>query len=286
MLQSALEHYRRQQHIAAAGLASARRLRSDPPRLVAAVTMYQRAAAMDAASSVEQMLAEQGIAAPLDGRVNTDRLSGIASDGRPLGSLLEQAQDEQTFALIIATQLQDAARIAAGISITGRPKVFGYVRMLNPPSCARCVILAGKWFGWNSGFARHPLCDCRHIPTSEDRAGDLRTDPKLAFEAGQVRGLTQAETKALQDGADMAQVVNARRSIYMDPAGRTWTREGVTRRGLAGQRMGAREDGVRRAGDRITSAKGPRPTPETIYQAFGDDREGAIRALRRFAYLI
>lgn len=247
--------------------------------------MYQRAAAMDAALSVGQMLDEQGVDAPLEGRVNTDRLGGVASDGRPLGSLLEQAQDETAFALIVATQLQDAARVAAGLSIVGRPKVTGYVRMLNPPSCARCALLAGKWFGWNTGFARHPLCDCRHIPAAED-ATDLRTDPKKAFEAGQVKGLTISETKALTDGADFGQVLNARRSVYLDPAGRRWTREGVTRRGLAGQRMGAWEDGVRRAGDRLTSAKGPRPTPETIYKAFGDDRAGAIRSLQRFAYLI
>lgn len=265
MLQSALEHYRRQQRITAAGLAAARRTRGDPRRLVSVVTMYQRAAAMDAAAAVGDMLTEQEIEAPLDGRVNTDRLGGVASDGRPLESLLEQARDEQAFALIVATQLQDAARVAAGISITARPKVFGYLRMLNPPSCARCVILAGKWFGWNAGFARHPLCDCRHIPTGENVPGDLRTNPDLAFATGEVRGLTKAETKAMQGGADMAKVVNARRSVYMDPAGRKFTRESTTRRG---------------------SSPGPRPTPEAIYQTFGDDREAAVRALQKFAYII
>lgn len=226
--------------------------------------MYQRAAAMDAALSVGQMLDEQGVNAPLEGRVNTDRLGGVASDGRPLGSLLEQPQDETAFALIVATQLQDAARVAAGISITGRPKVTGYVRMLNPPSCARCALLAGKWFGWNTGFARHPLCDCRHIPAAEN-VTDLRTDPRKAFEAGQVKGLTQAETKALTDGANFGQVINARRSVYLDPAGRKFTRESTTRRG---------------------SAPAVRPTPETIYQTFGDDRAAAIRALQKFAYLV
>lgn len=265
MLQSALEHYRRQQRITAAGVAAARKARSNPARLLSIVTVYQRAAAMDGAISVGQMLDEQNISAPLDGRVNTDRLGGAASDGRPLGSLLEQAQDDAAFALIVATQLQDAARIAAGVSITGRPGVFGYTRMLNTPSCARCVILAGKWFGWNAGFARHPLCDCRHVPAAESDH-ELRTDPNLAFKAGEVRGLTQAETKAIQDGADMSQVINARRSIYMDPAGRKFTRESTTKRGVAA--------GVHR------------PTPETIYQLAGDDRDAAIRGLKKYAYLI
>lgn len=265
MLQSALEHYRRQQRLTAAGVAAARRARSVPKTALTVVTLYQRATAADAVVSVAEMLAEQNIDAPLEGRVNTDRLAGVASDGRPLGSLLEQAQDEHAFDLIVATQLQDAARVAAGVSITGRPGVFGYTRMLNPPSCARCVILAGKWFGWNAGFARHPLCDCRHVPAAESNH-ELRTDPKLAFNAGQVRGLTQAETKAITEGADMSQVVNARRSIYMDPAGRKFTRESTTKRGVA--------TGLQR------------PTPETIYQLAGDDRGAAIRSLQKFGYLI
>lgn len=265
MLQSALEHYRRQQRITAAGVAAARRAKSAPRALLTVVTLYQQAAAADAAASVGDMLDEQHINAPLDGRVNTDRLGGVASDGRPLGSLLGLATDNAMFDRIVGTQIQDAARVAAGVSITGRPGVFGYVRMLNTPSCPRCVILAGKWFGWNAGFARHPLCDCRHVPTQEDRSGDLRTDPKLAFNAGQVKGLTQAETKAIQSGADMSQVVNARRSIYMDPAGRKFTRESTTKRG---------------------SSPGVRPTPETIYQLAGDDRAAAIRGLQKYAYLI
>lgn len=265
MLQSAREHYRRQQRILAAGVSAAGRARGTKA-LLTVVTLYQRAAATDAASAVSDMLDEQNITAPLEGRVNTDRLAGVASDGRPLHSLLEIAQDPlHNFDLIVATQLQDAARIAAGVAITGRPQVLGYTRMLNPPSCPRCAILAGKWFGWNSGFQRHPLCDCRHVPAAES-AHELRTDPRKAFEAGQVRGLTQAETKALEDGADMGQVVNARRSIYMDPAGRKFTRESTTKRGSA--------TGLQR------------PTPETIYQLFGDDRAAAIRALQKFAYLI
>lgn len=265
MLQSAAEHYQRQLRITASGLTAARKARGFPSRLLTVVTMYQRAAAMDAALAVGQMLAEQNITAPLEGRVNTAKLGGVASDGRPLDSLLEQAKDDMSFALIVATQLQDAARVAAGISIAGRPNVFGYIRMLTAPSCPRCTILAGKWFGWNSGFLRHPRCDCRHIPTSENKAGDLRTDPKLAFQSGQVTGLSRAETKALQDGADIGQVVNARRSIYMDDAGRKFTRDSTTARG---------------------SSPGPRPTPETIYKLAGDDRAAAISALQKYAYLI
>jgi hypothetical protein len=147
-----------------------------------------------------------------------------------------------------------------------RPAAGGYVRMLNPPSCPRCAVLAGKWFGWNAGFKRHPECDCRHIPSRENLADDLRTDPQLAFKNGQIRGLTQAETKALTEGADIGQVVNARRSIYMDDAGHRLTRESTTRRGIF--------------------RGGPRPTPEQIYRSAGKDREKAVELLQRFRYIL
>lgn len=264
MLQSALEHYRRQHRIAAAGLAAARRERANHRRLTQVVSLYQRAAAEDAVLGVDQMLAEQDLSAPLEGRVNTSRFGGIASDGRPLDSLLAQATDNRSFDLIIVTQLADAARVAAGVSIAARPGVQGYVRMLSPPSCPRCVVLAGKWFGWSKGFDRHPRCDCRHVPAAESVL-ELRTDPRKAFEAGQVRGLTQAETKAITEGSDISRVVNARRSRYVDPAGHRMTREATTRRG-----------GVR----------GPRPTPEEIYRFAGDDRGAAIRALKKFGYIL
>lgn len=35
---------------------------------------------------------------------------------------------------------------------------FGYVRVLNPPSCGRCAILAGRFYRWSAGFQRHPMC--------------------------------------------------------------------------------------------------------------------------------
>jgi hypothetical protein len=35
---------------------------------------------------------------------------------------------------------------------------IGYIRLLTPPSCARCVILAGRFYRWSDGFKRHPNC--------------------------------------------------------------------------------------------------------------------------------
>lgn len=64
------------------------------------------------------------------------------------------------------------------------------------------------------------------------------------------------------------------------------TTEGVTVRGTAGVRLGARETGTRKPGDRYRSAKTPRLMPESILQIAGDDREEAIRLLKRFGYIL
>jgi hypothetical protein len=125
------------------------------------------------------------------------------------------------------------------------------------------VILAGRFYRWSTGFLRHPLCDCRHIPSSEDAAGDLRTDPMAAFRAGKVTGLSKAERQAIQDGADLAKVINAHRGMYT-AGGKRLTREGTKRGALRGQ---------------------VRPTPEQLYRD-ATSREDAIRLLRRFGYII
>lgn len=200
------------------------------PRMLLLVAAAQQRAARQAVAYVPAVLDEQGIDAPPAGEVRIAPLVGVASDGRPLDSLLyepiirtKQLVGEgaavssamgsglASLQTIIATQVMDAARGAAGIGVTARPRI-GYVRQLVTPSCPRCVVLAGKYYRWNDGFLRHPRCDCVHIPSVENRAGDYTTDPRLAIEQGQVRGLSKADTKAiLEDGADVSQVINAHR---------------------------------------------------------------------------
>lgn len=272
-LRSAVEHYRRQQRITALGLAAARRARRGGTlRVVTAVAAFQNAAAQDAVAAVPLMLEEQGLEAPPEGGVNVAAFAGVASDGRALDTLVEQARTQFQFDQIVTTQLQDMARQAAGVALAARPRVSGYVRQLNPPSCSRCAVLAGKFYRWNAGFLRHPLCDCRHIPASEDTAGDLRTDPDAYFKSldpvQQDKIFTKSGAQAIRDGADLNQVVNARRSaaglsraggrLTLDEqrmlrggrdVGRLQrtdvyghqvfiTREGITRRGSAGRSLG------------------------------------------------
>ena len=268
VLRASEAQYLQQQRYATVGIAAARRAwgLGSPVGMLPALTVLQGLAARGGADGVEAVLAEQNIDAPASAEVNTELLTGIASDGRPLGSLLEQAETVQALELMVVTQLADARRVAAGLSIATRQDV-GWTRMVNPPCCARCAILAGKFFRWNAGFDRHPGCDCSAIPTQEDVAGDVRTDPQALFNQGLVNGVTKAEQKAISAGADLNQVVNARRSIYMDPAGRRLTREATTSRGGRG-------------------INGIRPTPEQIYREAREDQAVALGLLRRFGYII
>lgn len=322
MLPVAVEHYRRQQEITLSGVSAARRARRQSPAAVElAVARYQLLAAQEGIAGVDLMLAAQGIAFDPAGEVVPVSLAGVASDGRPLGSLLQQATTDAQFAMIVATQLQDVGRVAAGVAVAAQPSV-GYVRMMNPPSCSRCAVLAGKWFKWNTGFQRHPNCDCRHIPALEADYQDLAlsgdkwfhslpTDAqvreqyptltrKMRNEAGvysQEDIFTKAGAQAIRDGADLNQVVNARRG--MAPAqifGRdvTITREGVTRRGLYGSSDASFAAGYdsRRVGRRgyiansvERTTKRTRLMPETIYQ-IAKDRADAQRLLKLYGFII
>lgn len=312
MLQSAAEHYRRQQRITAAGLAQARNVRPNGPEAVArTVTAYQIVAARDAVASVDLMLAEQRVDVTPDAIVIPESVAGTASDGRPLDTLFEQAQTDRAFDLMVATQLQDVARAAASLGIVTRDGV-GYVRMLNPPSCSRCAVLAGKWFKWNQGFQRHPLCDCRHIPARESDAGDLTTNPNAYFDslstAEQDKTFGKAGAQSIRDGADPSQVVNARRDMYQaqnfgvnangiyvatnrSTEGLLFTTEGTTARGVGFKSLNERfkdPNGPVKTriggGTRFSRATGVRMMPESIY-ALAKDRDDAIRLLKLNGFL-
>lgn len=179
----------------------------------------------------------------------------------------------RSLAGVVAMQVSDAGRVAAGIDVAARPGT-GYVRMLNPPSCDRCVVLAGKWFRWNAGFRRHPSCDCVHvISTAGSTEGALREglvdDPYDYFrslsEGEQDRMFGRYQAEAIRDGADIYQVINSRRGRMG-----AFTTEGTTRRGYAG--------GLLRPGQR-------RMTPEAIYRLH-PRREDALRVLREHGYIL
>lgn len=308
------------------------------PRLALMLAGGQRDAAATADSYVNEVLAEQGISPATAGRLNSSALAGVASDGRDLTSLLAQpgitakvaigagysvdyamAAGDALSQLIAHTQIADAGRVADGVALTGHSHVPGYRRMIVGKTCSRCVVLAGKYYRWNSGFKRHPKCDCVHIPAQES-VDELRTNPRKIFDslspAEQDRVFTQSGAKAIRDGADIGAVVNARRGARgLAPAGARLTQaemkllgggreaghletvdvfgrqlfittEGTTTRGLAGVRLGAKESGRKVAGNRYRSARPPRLMPESIYQIAGADRGEALRLLKRNGYIL
>ena len=139
----------------------------------------------------------------------------------------------------------------------------------------------------NEGFQRHPRCDCVHVPTTRTEAAEsegLVHDPYAYFESlsesAQDKTFGKAQAQAIRDGADLFQVVNARRGmsyagVSADGSRRgqrvasDFTREGTTRRALWG---GA-------------NPKGKRLTPDAIY-AQGLPREATLDLLAKHGYLL
>lgn len=292
MLTSGTEHYQRQQRIIAAGLIAARRARRrGRAEIVKVVTAFQLAAARDGADSIPLMLEEQGIADRPAGRVAVTAVAGVASDGRPLATLFDQARTDYAFDLMVATQLKDAARVAASLGIVARDQI-GYVRVLNAPSCSRCAVLAGKWFRWNTGFERHPGCDCYHVPAREASWRGLTQNPSDYFdslsEAEQDRIFTKAGAQAIRDGADVSQVVNARRGMSTAARG-TSGRRMLTTENVAGRDLYVTRTGATRRGQANRQRTGrnmsARLMPESIYEIAGD-REEAVRLLKLHGYIL
>jgi hypothetical protein len=146
-------------------------------RLLVILAGAQRVAADQADDYLDDVLDVQGIDNAAEARVATAALTGVASDGRPLESLLYQpaitaltgiqrgagvarsmAGGSAVLDMIVRTQVADAGRVADQVAMVTRPRTSGYVRMLVGRSCSRCAVLAGRWYASNAGFRRHPRC--------------------------------------------------------------------------------------------------------------------------------
>ena len=162
-----------------------------------------------------------------------------------------------------------------------------YVRMVNAGACARCIILAGKKYHKQAPFLRHPHCHCTHIPVDENLDDYPATDPKAYYdslsEAERVKTFGKAGVKAIDDGADMNQIVNARQGIYTTDSGQLATRMGTTKRGIYGssQREFTKE-GTTSKYSRTVQA---RLMPDEIFK-IAPTREDALRLLRHYRYII
>lgn len=244
----------------------------------------QVSAARSASQYVPAVLAEVGAEAPpvagvrpiafvgassgvtLPQMLDTVRLRALYAAGHGVSVNDIQPQTLTMLEGIVQTQVADAARQATASEMGVRPAVVGWTRMLNPPACGRCAILAGRVYRWSEGFQRHPRCDCRHIPTTDAEPDGLVSDPRAYFDSlapvEQDRRFGASVAQAIREGADMARAVNAtgRR------AGMTSVQGGVKVTPEAAQR------------GRL------RLTPEAIYR-LASDRDEAIRLLEVYGYI-
>jgi hypothetical protein len=315
-LAQARSHYERQRRISAAAVLAVRRLfkrRAPLTEIVRTVAAYQLASATASVNTVANYSsAESALTIP---RV----FAGVSSYGFPVSEPIvatidrfvpapaealpdnwwDDAIDSFMGAVeqLVASEVQDAGRTASQVEMVAGPVWTNYVRMLNPPSCARCAILAGRIYRDLDEFDRHPLCDCVMVPVTDwESAHDngLVSSAQEAFDAGQIRtriskdsdeyrsGFSRADEQAIRDGADIAEVVNATRAGLRAPAGITkaYTTD------LFGHRVKATHYGTtkRAAWRKANPSRLTRLRPESIYE-IAKDREDVIRLLRLYGYI-
>lgn len=316
VLELAADHTRSRRRIAAAATLAATRAWRDMagrdlttswtmagPRIYTAAYAGQLAAASTATDYVTGVLnAQDGSTDAPAAAVDPAAFAGTASDGRPLATLLRLplartftdlsagsgqadalARGEAMLRMLVETEVADAGRSADSTAITADRRASGYTRVVSGSACGRCIILAGRHYRYSAGFARHPNCHCQQVPAgSAGRAATHLTNPHAAFEhldrAQQDKAFTVAGAQAIRDGADIGQVVNARRGMY---TARIFgheleaTTEGASRHSLY-------KKAVRKSG---RPAPPVRLTPQAIYR-IASDRDEAIRLLSRYGYLL
>jgi hypothetical protein len=185
------------------------------PSLITVTSAAQLAAATAATDYVPAVLDEQGIDIAADVSVRPAAFAGVASDGRSLTTLLEGAVrlakqgvgigrdggdalalGQRWLDMALQTIVTDAARDATAAEIIARRGDVEWVRMVNPPCCSRCAVLAGKVYKWNNGFQRHPRCDCVHIPTTVANADSYLTKPRELVDRGLITDLSEGAAEA------------------------------------------------------------------------------------------
>jgi hypothetical protein len=298
--QTAVDHYQEQQRVGAAAAAAAEQMWATvgdefdlgyaqiAPELFATTIAAQQNAATSGVQFVPAVLDEQGIDAAQTAAINPARFQGGTPDSRPLETLLGQAtyvaKDQMLTGAGTASALdfagkwlqrtvldvvRDADRQAVQGSLATTRVVTTWTRMLNPPSCRFCIMLAGKVYRWNQGFRAHRACDCRHVPTEETVGRDLTTDPYRYFEglkrAEQDRLFGAADAQAIRDGGDIYRISNTRFRGVSDDA----LKLNGSRRGWQSRRWDAPSE----------------MTIDAVYDAAGTDRALACKLLEENGYI-
>lgn len=261
--------------------------------VIAAVAGAQLAAAQGTEPWLLRLLGRDPDQAESD-RLDPFSLAGITGDGTPLVQALQvpmwttlrlvgqglpiahaMARGQALLNLMVRTAVADAGRAADQVAMVARPAVTSYIRVVESGACSRCIILAGREYGTSTGFARHPRCHCGMEPVTAEHRPEAQ-DPQKVYDGMSDKqrraAFGEAAVKAISEGADIGMVVNARRGMTTAVAfGRTVqaTTESTTKRGLA---------------RKASRGRGPRLMPEEIFRQ-ADDREHAVRLLRRYGYL-
>lgn len=223
--------------------------------------------------------------------LDPEAFGGLASDGRPLKTLMqsasiianraytdgeyrtaevmiEQAKKGNTIAknwlgLVGQQQTSDSQRAAIRAAMAIHNK--GGVRVASPPCCGRCAVLNGRHYTWNAEFRRHPNCDC--TVSLDGIAPDLSLDD--------VKGLSRADREAVEMGADLNGIVNSHRAMYtteIDGVKVKATFDSTAHRDAAFYtKRGAHQGDVRLR-------------PETILRQ-ASSREEALQGLEYFGYI-
>ncbi|MFE3409456.1 hypothetical protein ACFXMT_14300 [Streptomyces mirabilis] len=284
-------------------------LQGDTGRLILnAVIAGQLSAAQGAQAFVTGAMLAQGAGVEAAARINPGALAGIAMDGRPLATLLyvpaittaqalqaglsadaAMARGLAQLGMLAATTIADTARTATQVAMTAEPRCYGYVRVVKLPACSRCIILAGRQYTHSEGFKRHPKCDCGMEPMSHEEwmSRETAKSPEDLFKAmspeERAKRFGKAGADALENGADMGQVVNARRGMSTTATGKKVTTEGTTRRGIGGKALNSGFE--KSPGQRYSRAREARLMPEQILKQAHGNRDLQIALLTKHGYI-
>jgi hypothetical protein len=246
--ESAVAFYQFGQKLSAVGVTEVRRLwrrmtlddidlswRLINADLTKTLAALQVAGAREASSYVGTVLDEQGMTAPAVATVEPLAFAR-GSSGLPLTDVLATVPAAVKAAIgrgardaaltrglsllegITETQIADASRLATQAASVARPDVRTWVRVLNPPSCGRCAVMAGSVYHWNATFQRHPRCDCRTLPSTVANPTYQTFDPRAYFDglsaAEQDLRFGKAVAAEIRNGTDLVKAVNAPRDAW------------------------------------------------------------------------
>lgn len=255
------------------------------PKVTAMVQAGQLHAAEGTHTFMRELLGPEGADGP---QIDPAQFASQTPDGRDAASLVAQAIPQAIVAqrkgfspraamarvgawldMVVRTVVSDTGRQADQVAMVANRNVIAYVRVVEMPACSRCIILAGREYGTSSGFLRHPRCDCTMEPvTRKHRPMPLVAEEiyESMDEAQRRKVFGEAGVKAIEDGARISSVVNARRRMdQVEMFGRTVQ---VTWSGTGSRKK----------------KRPPRLMPEEIYRQ-AESREHAIRLLYKNGYL-